>query len=159
MIRIWKWGTKLIYRLIEPEKDERMFSDLNLLIFDKLTLKAFCFRGGRQQGEWSLFIRNQVKSKNWIDSQKRYFFWLKMIFFHDFKLQKRADFLTFFWYVWIQSVAWNQLWFLMSNTAARKLPNRFVRSTCSRLRRRSFRWDEKCAGNRTWKESRFRHAR
>jgi len=59
-ICILKRGTTISYRLIEPEKGERMFSDLNLLIFDKLTLKAFCFRGGRQQGEWPLFIRNRV---------------------------------------------------------------------------------------------------
>jgi hypothetical protein len=59
-ICILKRGTTISYRLIEPEKGERMFSDLNLLIFDKLTLKAFCFRGGRQQGEWALFIRNRV---------------------------------------------------------------------------------------------------
>ncbi len=33
-----------------------MFSDLNQLIFDKLALKAFCFRGDRQRGE-SLLIK------------------------------------------------------------------------------------------------------
>ena len=38
----------------------------------------------------------------------------------------------------------------MSKTPFFKLPYRLVRSTCNKLRKRSFRWDEKWAGNRTW---------
>lgn len=49
----------------------------------------------------------------------------------------------------IQSVVENHLWFLMSFTPFFRLPNLFVRSTCSRFLSRSFKSELKWEGNRT----------
>ena len=57
--------------------------------------------------------------------------------------------LAFFWYIAIQSVLSNHLCCLMSATPPLRFPNRLVRSTCSRLRSRSFKSVEKNEGNRT----------
>ena len=49
----------------------------------------------------------------------------------------------------IQSVVENHLWPLMSLTPFLRLPKRFVKSTCSRLRSKSFRSELKWEGKRT----------
>lgn len=48
-----------------------------------------------------------------------------------------------------QSVATNHLWVLMSATPFLRFPKRLVKSTCRRLRSRSFRSDVKWEGKRT----------
>ena len=58
--------------------------------------------------------------------------------------------LTFLWYIAIQSVDWNHLWFLISFTPFFKFPNLFVKSTCSNDLRRSFKSELKWDGKRTW---------
>lgn len=50
----------------------------------------------------------------------------------------------------IQSVVVNHLWFLMSLTPFLRLPKRLVRSTWSKLRKRSFKSELKWDGKRTW---------
>lgn len=60
-----------------------------------------------------------------------------------------STFPTFFSYMAIQSVVENHLWFLMSFTPFFRLPNLFVRSTCSRFLSRSFKSELKWEGNRT----------
>ena len=51
----------------------------------------------------------------------------------------------------IQSVVANHLWFFISLTPFLRFPKRLVRSTCRRLRSRSFKSELKWDGNRTWR--------